>query len=79
MGRVREQAIELPLDHRVALAGPCLQTRPVEHGDAATVALNQAGPLNAIALAISLAFIGDAVAQGLPINLRRKREGCLRE
>ena len=76
MRSVWEQAFELLLDHRVALTGPCPQAQPVEHSDATII---QAGPLNAIALAISLAVIGGAIAQGLCINLRRKREGCLRK
>lgn len=46
MVRVREQAIELLLDYRVALTGPCLQARPVTQGDVAAVVLDQAGPLH---------------------------------
>src|ERR1700674_38511 len=42
---LREQAIKLPFDHRVTLAGEGLQSRSVEYGDAATHVANQAGPL----------------------------------
>src|SRR6202521_6055383 len=40
-----EQAIELLLDHRVALTGTGLQAQSVEHGDAAAAVVNQPGTL----------------------------------
>jgi hypothetical protein len=40
-GDVRQQAIELGLDHLVALAVPRLQTWAIEHGDPASLVMNQ--------------------------------------
>ena len=42
---IREEAVELRLDHCVALANRLFQARPIKHLDAATAVADESGPL----------------------------------
>jgi hypothetical protein len=45
LGNVRQQTIELRLDHLIALAAPGLEARTVENGDLPAAVTNHAGIL----------------------------------